>query len=83
MEENININREMIHSRLVHFVRGMKHSYATVKSFMDDHSLNWEMTSLFFFYILSGCKEGYRDRDLFGLKLFMNMRAFTHFIFMR
>ena len=39
MEENININREMIHSRLVHFVRGMKHSYTTVKSFMDDHSL--------------------------------------------
>ena len=39
MEENININREMIHSRLVHFVRGMKHSHATVKSFLDDHSL--------------------------------------------
>ena len=39
MEENIDINREMIHSRLVHFVRGMKHSYTTVKSFMDDHSL--------------------------------------------
>ena len=36
------------------------------------------------FYILSRSKEGYtRDRDLFGLKLFMNMRAFTHFIFMR
>ena len=31
MEENINISREMIHSRLVHFVRGIKHTY--------DHSL--------------------------------------------
>ena len=83
MEENININREMIHSRLVHFVWGMKHSYATVKSFMDDHSLKLGNDIPVFFYILSGCKEGYRDRDLFGLKLFMNMRAFTHFIFMR
>ena len=37
------------------------------------------------FYILSWSKLGYRDRDLLGLKLFMNMSigAFTHFIFMR
>ena len=78
-EENININWEMINCcSLCHFVSRIRICDCWI-------NYGWKFIDRVTFYILSWSKLGYRDRDLLGLKVFMNMSigAFTHFIFMR